>query len=78
MNKYISLARVIEAMALGTQLSTPQDYRSLESKIRGVMRPQNLQVVKKRITDSEELTDDELEHSRAADLQKKSKIIDNP
>lgn len=78
MSKYTSLAQIIRQMAKGIKPESARDYRSLEGAIRGVMRPQNLKPVTKRTTDDSDLSPEDLEHSRAADLQKKTKIIDNP
>lgn len=78
MNQYTSLEQTIKAMSRGNAPETARDYRSVEAAIRGVMRPQNSKPASKRITDTEELTPDEIERLRIADLQKKSKIIDNP
>ena len=78
MNKYTSLEQMIRGMANGTAPKSSRDYRSIEAAIRGVLRPQNTTPVTKRITDDHDLSPEELEHSRAADLQKKNKIIDNP
>lgn len=78
MNKFSSLETVIKGLATGKTGEASRSYRSLEASIRGVMRPQNMEPVRKRITDKEELSDEDLEHSRAADYQKKNKIIDNP
>lgn len=78
MNEYTSLENMVREMAGGTAPKSARDYRSIEAAIRGVLRPQNAKPVTKRITDDEELSPEDLKHSRAADLQKKAKIIDNP
>lgn len=78
MNQYTSLEQIVREMARGTAPQTARDYRSVEAAIRGVMRPQNNKPVTKRVTDTTELSPEDLEHSRPADLQKKNKVIDNP
>ena len=78
MNKYTSLEQMVREMARGNAPESARDYRSIEAAVRGVLRPQNNKPVTKRVTDEEELSPEELEHSRVADLQKKNKIIDNP
>lgn len=78
MNQYTSLEQMIREMARGNAPQSARDYRSVEAAIRGVMRPQNNKPVTKRVTDTETLSPEDLEHSRPADLQKKTKVIDNP